>query len=197
MPHRRLFVFAIVALLAFPEQAAASNLGSNTASGGTAAHACDHSLSSQCIANDGHHTVADFGLDNGWDTAVDHAVSLWNGDATVSVAWLNGNPSGDDVWATNGTFGINGAWAWTQCTASTLVTYGGTDPRRWCRPQELLPNDSYSQTGPQKNVITCHEMGHTLGLRHSNEASGSCMKKDQRTIGTISAHDHAMLAALY
>lgn len=179
-----------------------SNVGSNTASGGTGAHACDNTPASQCVANNGSHEIIDSGLSAGsgsgsWKTSMNAAVTLYNGNADVSVFW--GSPvNGYDVSAVNANYGQNGRWGWTECADPVNgVVYGGTDPDRWCRPQFLDFNDFYSQTSSQKNVITCHELGHTLGLRHSNETSGSCMKKDQRTINGITTHDHAMLNGQY
>jgi hypothetical protein len=73
----------------------------------------------------------------------------------------------------------NGYWAWTWCAIP--ATYGGSaaSHTRYCYPQELIFNltykSSYYITQAKTNAIACHEMGHTLGLRHFNTSSG-CMK---------------------
>lgn len=177
----------------------AVNKGSNTASGGSGAHACDSTPSSQCIADDADHWLADSGLSSTWKTAVASAVTAWNGDATVSVRWRTTQDfSLVDVMAVDAPYGLNGLWGWGQCEkAINGVVYGGSDPKRWCKRSDMDLNSSYSHNATGKLSIACHEVGHTLGLRHSNESSGSCMKRDQETITTISTHDHTMLDQLY
>ena len=193
---QRILGIALLLLISPPGPTYALNFGSNTASGGTGAHACDDTSASQCVANNGTHTIDDIGLSAAWNTAVDDAIDQYDDDPSVSVAW-SASSALDDVWAYSADQGINNMWAWTACHNGPSVTFGGTDPNRWCRPQVIRFNDSYTQTASQKKSIACHEMGHTLGLRHSNEAGGSCMIKNQRTILEYSAHDSIKLDQQY
>jgi len=87
--------------------------------------------------------------------------------------------------------GVN-AVAWTQFMApegSIGVQYGDIDPRNWCRPSETFYNPAFGQNDfpadNPKRYIACHQPRHTIGLRHSNESTGSC---DQR-------HDHSEVRA--
>jgi hypothetical protein len=171
----------------------ASNVGSNVASGGTPAHACDDSHSSQCVANNAFHSIFDFNLTSGWRTGTTYAIGQYEPISSIDVVW--DADSDADVLAYQANYGLNGLWAWTLCSGS--AQHGGVDPDEWCRPQWLHYNLSYSQTASQKQSISCHEVGHTLGLRHSNETSGICMKRDQRTILVPSGHDVTMLNGQY
>ncbi len=73
------------------------------------------------------------------------------------------------------------ALAWTQC--DSVATYGGSDAShtRWCRPQRLVYNTyfeaGYFPTDNAKRYIACHELGHTIGLRHpaAGETTVTCM----------------------
>lgn len=174
--------------------ALASNFGSNTASGGSGAHPCDTTKQSQCVADNGSHTVYDFNLSSTWHTAVNNAIVVQYDPVTdVSASWAGS--SNPDVYGTSGAYGVNGLWGWGLCSGS--ATYGGSDPDRWCKFRWMEFNTSYSQNATQKDAIACHELGHTLGLRHSAESSGSCMKANQRTIWVISSHDRSMLNGQY
>lgn len=74
----------------------------------------------------------------------------------------------------------NGKYAWTWCFDHDSTTYGGSaaNHTRYCYPQEIIFNLRYKanyDTQARTNAIACHEMGHTLGLRHFNASTG-CMK---------------------
>lgn len=62
-----------VALAASP--ALTSNFGSNTASGGTSAHPCDDTSSSQCVAPGSCQTVLDYNLASAWHAGSDYAIN--------------------------------------------------------------------------------------------------------------------------
>ena len=75
-----------------------------------------------------------------------------------------------DVIAFSGDYGENGAAGWVYCPAGAPQ---GTNPSgdRWCRQQELHLNlnaryGGYFDDDASRDYVTCHEMGHTVGLRH-------------------------------
>jgi predicted Zn-dependent protease len=170
-----------------------TNFGSNTTSGGTSGHPCDTTTASQCVANNAYHSVYDFNLGSAWTTAVADAIGKYNAMAPIQVVW--DGDSDADVLAIEGSYGLNGLWGWTYC--SSTAAEGGVDPDAWCRPQWMSLNLSYSQTASEKRAIACHELGHTLGLRHSNESTGSCMIKNQRVIDDPSSHDAVKIDQQY
>ncbi|CCH71816.1 zinc metalloprotease [Nostocoides australiense] len=61
---------------------------------------------------------------------------------------------------------------WVNCASGNTGT-GGSHPNRWCRGQHLRIN-SYSYWNRsdvldnvnQRRRVACHELGHTIGLRH-------------------------------
>jgi len=78
--------------------------------------------------------------------------------------------------------GANNALSWTTCASG--ATYGGSDAAhdRWCRPQRIFYNTYYAAgyfpSPNNKRYIACHELGHTIGLRHpgAGEPTVTCMK---------------------
>lgn len=70
------------------------------------------------------------------------------------------------------------AIAWTKC--ATGATYGGSTSAgtRWCKAQEFVWNvafDSLVNSTSNKQMVACHELGHTLGLRHRAVGNSTCM----------------------
>jgi hypothetical protein len=75
-----------------------------------------------------------------------------------------------DVIVFSADYGENGAAGWVYCPADAPQ---GTNPSgdRWCRHQELHLDlnaryGSYFDDDASRDYVTCHEMGHTVGLRH-------------------------------
>ena len=102
-------------------------------------------------------------------------------------------------------------WSSTACEYPGLPTiYGGSEAAhtRWCRPQVIRYNLSKKASkfpgDTAQRDISCHEFGHTLGLRHatstanggSNWAS-SCMVYASTTHTTTTQHDRDHINAYY
>ena len=75
-----------------------------------------------------------------------------------------------DVIAFSGDYGDNGAAGWVYCPSDAPQGINRFD-HRWCRQQELHLNYNpryglFFDDDASRGHITCHELGHTLGLRH-------------------------------
>lgn len=75
-----------------------------------------------------------------------------------------------DVIAFAGDFGDNGAAAWVYCPKDAPQGLNAVGDR-WCRHQELYFNlnprfAAFFDDGPSREHVACHELGHTVGLRH-------------------------------
>lgn len=81
-----------------------------------------------------------------------------------------------DVIATDVNYGNNSLVGWVYCPANNTGT-GGSSPTRWCRGPRLKLNSyyyysayGYFDTETQRRRVACHELGHTIGLRHRDPA---------------------------
>lgn len=75
-----------------------------------------------------------------------------------------------DVVAFSGDYGDNGAAGWVYCPSDAPQGLNRLG-HRWCRTQQLHLNDNpryglFFDDDASRGHISCHELGHTLGLRH-------------------------------
>ncbi len=195
-------MMAVALATAVEPSAANANFGSNTASGGTAAHACDATPSSQCVANNGTQLVLMSNLQARQLNATRWVMTnVFNPVADVNTIETT---SQADLIVEDGTYAGMNYWAWTQCNPSAV--YGGSDPDRYCYPQVLKYNNGLYPTHFDSDLnarsIACHEFGHSMGLRHSANGddpswSSSCMEPNQDTQNTLTTHDKAHLTGQY
>lgn len=94
-----------------------------------------------------------------------------------------------DVIVFSADYGENGAAGWVYCPSDAPQ---GTNARgdRWCRHQELHFNLNpryaiYLNDDASRDYVACHELGHTIGLRHWGNppesvgpATATCMNAD-------------------
>ena len=172
-------------------------------------HNCDTTIYAQCVAPDAYETVS-IVASAAITAQVRWAMANYNSVAppVQMVEFYPFPPNYSDV-LVSATTSPNYALAWTQCNSG--ATYGGSDAShtRWCTPQKLVYNLSYEAshfpTDNAKRYIACHELGHTVGLRHplSSEPQVTCMRnagispKYVPTYTTTSTTERAQIASHY
>jgi hypothetical protein len=88
-------------------------------------------------------------------------------------------------------YGDNGLNGWNACSGPT----SGSHPNQRCGVQWVRINTRYS---PPANRIVCHEVGHSVGLRHTS-TQASCLKStaDGGNSSTLTSHDTGHINATY
>ncbi|MGX7669891.1 matrixin family metalloprotease [Plantactinospora sp. DSM 117369] len=146
-------------------------------------------------------------------------VVRWEGDQDIagigpSLWWsVNNvyNPTGMVVYEDNADplpdvrvwdepYGPNEILGWVECPTDNTGT-GGSGAARWCRGQILRLNSTYAadfDTEAERRRITCHELGHTVGLRHS-ASTATCMYTYPTAATTtgLDAHDLGHINSQY
>lgn len=149
------------------------------------------------LANNRTHAVRYVSLGDQW-TGIDAATtwSLANHyNPTDLVAYVTTTDSVPDVWVYDAFYGNNGIFAWVDCPADNSGT-GGSGQLQWCRGQKLRYNASlegqYTSGLTARRALACHELGHTVGLRHnthSGSAGDSCMRTTLPLPNHLSSHE--------
>ena len=138
---------------------------------------CDTTPLSQCVANDANHFYAFIDLETPRQAATQRALSvLYGPNSDINVF----TSSSSDLRVYEILSAVD-AFAWGQC--ATGATYGGSNANhtRWCQPQNVYWQTKSSAASKvnstaKYNDIGCHEIGHTVGLRHRSGSPTTCMK---------------------
>lgn len=184
---------AAVAVCAGTGSPASANFGSQACSGTprncpSLANNTSHSLRFVSIDD-----IPNIGIATQW--ALDSVY-----DPTDLQAYRNDADTEPDVYVHDGYLN-SGFVAYVDCPApSAGSTSYGSDPYRVCRGQRLYYDSYYyfyddeydSQTSRRK--VACHEIGHTVGLRHWNDyhsGAHSCMFNGATaaTVEGLASHD--------
>lgn len=149
------------------------------------------------VGNNNVHRIYFNNLTSNISNALSHTMA--NDYAPTDLFMLNESVYANrDVSAMDSTFGTNGAAGWVVCLSGSNQ---GTDAHghAWCQ-SSLYFNLTYTtfySTPQQRDYVTCHELGHTLGLSHH---TGSCMQYrccDGNGLGTLNSSDVQHLNAEY
>lgn len=170
---------------------------------------CDTSISSQCVGANGVHTVCFVNGTAAHNAAIRNKIGHYDAMSFLVVDELAAPCTGGmDVHVKDSNVPGTLAIAWTKCKSGAW--YGGSETplpgTRWCMPQEVvwnLASDHLINSETNKQMVACHELGHTLGLRHRSVGASSCMVKS--TISPVyvnpwtntDAHDRAHLQDRY
>lgn len=136
-------------------------------------------------------------------SAANWAIGQYNN--TDLVVYRNESDPQPDVWLHDFSYGETGWAGATTCPADNTGT-GGSHPNRWCRGQLNRYNswyywnaNGYFDDEEDRRVMACHELGHTVGLRHNTLSSNSCMWIDVTQVSgpILQPHDISHINARY
>lgn len=158
-------VAAMVLLLGAVYPALASNWGSTGSAGvvGT--------TNAVSLLPDRTMTVKRVELTSSYSNAVFAIVTdRYNPTDLVASVGANTNscPTSDRICVFDHDYGNNNLYGWTACHSGSA----GSNPSRTCAHQWVRLNLFY--TPPSSSRLVCHELGHTVGLRHGGETN-SCV----------------------
>lgn len=99
--------------------------------------------------------------------------------------------AGDDLCVYDADYGDNGLNGWNSCAGSV----SGSHPNQVCDWDWVRINLNYS---PPPKRIMCHEIAHSVGLRHTQEQA-SCVKRtvDGGNSDDLSGHDITHINSRY
>jgi hypothetical protein len=196
-----LAVASAVAVFGFPHAAKAGNWGSTPCVG--APRNC------VSLANNSYHAVRFFNIEDIFSIpgmAADTQWALTNVyNPTDLVAYRDEGDPLPDVWVSDDDYGGNGIVGWVECPTNH-TGQGGAEPNRWCRGQQLRYNlwyythaNGFLDTTAQRRFMSCHELGHTVGLRHRFDFRHTCMWQFAGDGGgtTIDGHERGHVNARY
>jgi hypothetical protein len=172
-PVQRFILAAVIALLATapPAGAAVANHGGRDI---TAQFNCDRPVTPpRCTSvgdNPRHLVYFDESLTDALAASMRRTLADDYGPTKLVVIEQSRLTRMTDVIVFSDDYGENGAAGWVYCPSDAPQ---GTNPSgdRWCRHQELHLNlnaryGAYFDDDASRDYVTCHEMGHTVGLRH-------------------------------
>ena len=169
------------------------NFGSNWS------HICDTTIASECKAPSAGLDIALYSLETKTSTATQAVISSQYQPTDLFFYYVTSN---DDVGVFDGYYGTTGfAAAWTACAPG--ATYYGSEANhtRSCTPQDIRYNFSYASRWDENPVgesrwIACQEVGHTVGLRHNQGTTSTCMH-DLPSTDVIIQHEKDHINANY
>lgn len=148
------------------------------------------------LANNEWHYVYDAFMDSTLRTSL-----RWARDNVYGATDLDtftGTWDVHDVYATSGDYGNNNFFGWVECPAG--ATTSGSDPNRTCYGQILWLNEYYAyafDTENERRFQACHELGHTVGLRHPTSSYTTCMNTGNLSTTSLGAHDISHINSHY
>jgi hypothetical protein len=95
----------------------------------------------------------------------------------------------NDACVFDSTYGANGFAGWNACVGTT----SGSHPTQTCSLDYVRLNQTYTWNVAN---LACHELGHSVGLRHSTEST-SCMVTPLNGSTITTTHDRGHLNTQY
>jgi len=165
-----------------------SAVGANFGSAGTPGNG-GPSLNGVWLLYSSHWDIAKRDLTQKYSNGVTATLNVDYIPTDLVVSWLDA-PSCTmtyELCVYDSNYGDNGVNGWNSCVAG----FSGSHPNQKCEQQWVRINQFFD---PPAQRIACHEMGHSVGLRHTGDQA-SCLK--QTILGgnseRLTAHDKGHL----
>ncbi len=137
-------------------------------------------------AEGSHHTFVDESLNYYWGVAADRAEVIL-GDTAMSAAWVTYHAADIALYSQNE--GDAGYYGYYQCVTELSSEI--------CSHAHIVFNTFYETTTQIRKSTACHEVGHSVGLKHKNDYDG-CMHSDEEfPIDYGDPHDLNHLSSKY
>lgn len=182
--------FGVALLLAMWTSAFASNFGSDD--GGSSYPYNNVSLAQ----NQSHWIYRDSSLPSNLSSDILWALNSLDTGSDIMLldtAWQ----AFADVRAWSWSWGVEYPAGWVNCPSSG--TTSESHPSMSCFGQDMHLNASRTEfydTQGERRFAVCHELGHTMGLKHRQSESG-CMQQGNLSVNQYTSHDIAHLDAAY
>lgn len=145
-----------------------------------------------------------------WDSYLNGSASDWNASSVLNTTIAPGRtnrrncrPSSGTVQVCNSTYGNTG-WLGV---AQIWITGGSHITQGTVKLNDTYFNTQQYNTPPWRNLVSCQEVGHTLGLDHqdvnfNNPNLGTCMDYTSNPLGPPdnehpNQHDYDQLVTIY
>lgn len=178
-------MLAVSAIAVLPgSPASATNFGSTGTPG------AEGTNNGVWLTNDAFYNIGRMSMDAANSTAVGNSITGDYNPTDLDAAALTGNCNDPayNACVFDSAYGNNNLAGWNACAGTT----SGSHPNQTCSLAYIRFNQTYTWS---PDALACHEIGHSVGLRHSTQA-GSCMV-NPLSGSNLTSHDRAHINAAY
>ena len=110
------------------------------------------------------------------------------------------NAGSYEVWVQTYNLPSTGTLAWVECQVGSVTS--GSHPNLRCGYQNMYLNSALGLDWGSGDpnylaAIACHEMGHTVGLRHSSDTNSCLRNPATASFWSLTSHDRSHLVGYY